>query len=372
MRWLIVNTDYPEFLRRLYAGHPGLEHRSYAEQWRARVDSLFGVADFYSTHLRKLGHEAWDVIANCEPMQKQWAREQHAAWRGETCWEFRLRRGVVPWLSRRPNRRWLYEILEAQLKAYRPDVFYCMAIETLGSDFVRRAKRYCRLAVGQHAAPLPSQDIGAYDLMLSSLPNLVDHFRSQGLRSEFVRLAFEPRVLTHLHNGHKQYDVVFVGGLGGPHEQGTQLLEALARHHALRVWGYGRERLPVDSSLRAVCHPPLWGLEMYRALHAARIVFNRHINIAANYANNMRLYEATGVGTLLLTDRKDNLGRLFDPGREVVAYDSPEECAELASHYLTRDEEREAIARAGQARTLREHTWAHRMREVVDIVGGYL
>ena len=369
MKWLVVNTDYPEFIRRLYAEHPGLERENYEQQWRTRVESLFGVADFYSTHLRELGHEAWDVIANCEPMQKQWAREHGLACGRDTRWRLRLRGGLLPWPARERNRRWLYDILEAQLRAYRPDVFYCMAIETLGSDFVRRAKQYCRLAIGQHAAPLPAHDIAAYDLMLSSLPNLVDHFRRQGLRSEFLRLAFEPRVLQHLGNGSPRHDVVFVGGLGGPHERGTQMLEQLARRHAVRVWGYGRERLNADSPLRAVCQPPLWGLEMYRELRAARIVFNRHIDIAANYANNMRLYEATGVGTLLLTDRKDNLAELFEPGGEVIAYGSPEECVELAGHYLAHHDEREDLARAGQARTLREHTWPHRLRELVDVVG---
>ncbi len=372
MKWLIVNTDYPQFMRQHYAQHPGLEHRGHAEQWRARVDSLFGVADFYSTHLRELGHEAWDVIANCEPMQRQWARERGLRCSRERNWRLRLRGGLVPWPRRERNRDWLYDILEAQLKAYRPDVLYCMAIETLGSDFLRRVKPYYRLAVGQHAAPLPAHDISAYDLMLSSLPNLVAHFRRQGLRSELLRLAFEPRVLAHLGNGGQRYDIAFVGGLAGPHERGTQMLEQLARRHAVRVWGYGRERLRPDSPLQAVCQPPVWGLEMYRVLHAARIVFNRHIDIAGDYANNMRLYETTGVGSLLLTDAKENLGELFATGHEVAAYDSLDECGELARHYLAHATEREALARAGQARTLQEHTWAYRMRELVDIVGRYL
>ena len=41
MRFLILNTDYPEFLRWLYAQHPGLENQSYEEQMR--VESPFGV-----------------------------------------------------------------------------------------------------------------------------------------------------------------------------------------------------------------------------------------------------------------------------------------------------------------------------------------
>jgi len=35
MKFLILNTDYSEFLRWLYAQHPGLEQQSYEEQMRA-------------------------------------------------------------------------------------------------------------------------------------------------------------------------------------------------------------------------------------------------------------------------------------------------------------------------------------------------
>ena len=61
MKFLILNTDYPEFLRWLYIQHLGPEKHAYEEQMWARVESLFGVADFYSRNLRKLGWEAWDV-----------------------------------------------------------------------------------------------------------------------------------------------------------------------------------------------------------------------------------------------------------------------------------------------------------------------
>jgi len=107
---------------------------------------------------------------------------------------------------------------------------------------------------------------------------------------------------------------------------------------------------------------------MYRSLARSRITLNRHINVAENNANNMRLYEATGVGALLLTDRKDNLGELFDVGREVVAYSSQEEAAELITHFLAHPEEAAAIAAAGQRRTLSEHTYEQRMKELVPIL----
>ncbi len=69
MRFLILNADYPEFLRWLYSKYPGLGKHPYEEQIGVRNESLFGVADFYSSNLRKLGHEAYDIHLNNGFMQ---------------------------------------------------------------------------------------------------------------------------------------------------------------------------------------------------------------------------------------------------------------------------------------------------------------
>jgi spore maturation protein CgeB len=110
---------------------------------------------------------------------------------------------------------------------------------------------------------------------------------------------------------------------------------------------------------------------MYAILLNSKITLNHHGNIPP-YANNCRLYEATGVGTFLITDWKMNLHEIFEPGKEVIAYRTPEECAELIQYYLEHEAERKAIARAGQERTLKEHTYYHRMQELVEIVRKYL
>jgi spore maturation protein CgeB len=106
--------------------------------------------------------------------------------------------------------------------------------------------------------------------------------------------------------------------------------------------------------------PAVYGLEMFQTLRDSRVTFNNHIDLSAASASNMRLFESTGVGTCLLTDRKPNLPSLFEPDREVVAYGSTEECVEKVRWLLEHEAEREEIARAGQARVLREHTFAHR------------
>jgi spore maturation protein CgeB len=125
---------------------------------------------------------------------------------------------------------------------------------------------------------------------------------------------------------------------------------------------------------------------MYQRLRDSRITLNRHgevvarfgqggvgvIDVAKNAANNVRLFEATGVGTLLLTDRKDNLSDMFEPGKEVAVYASADECVETIRYYLDHESEREAIARAGQERTLRDHNYDVRMQELGEILNRYV
>jgi spore maturation protein CgeB len=372
MKWLILNTDYPGFLCWLYAQHGKLENLSYDEQMRARVESLFGVADFYSSNLRKLGHEAHDIHANNEWMQKAWAQEHSLKVEHSYSWSFRLRRGIVPWVSRVTNQRWFYDILAAQIQDYKPDVLLNHDMCAISSSFLKEIKPYVRLLVGQIASPLPeTQDFSCYDLILSSLPNFVDHFRHMGLSAELHRLAFEPRILNHLTNGNERIPVSFVGSLSPHHEARIQLLEYLCNRLEVHVWAQGVEHLPEHSSIRRCYKGRAWGVEMYQILQNSNVTINHHIDIAESYANNMRLFEATGVGTLLITDWKVNLKEMFEPGTEVVTYRSPEECTEMIQYYLAHEDEREAIARAGQQRTLREHTFYQRMQELEEVVHKY-
>ena len=128
------------------------------------------------------------------------------------------------------------------------------------------------------------------------------------------------------------------------------------------AWGYFR-RWVVPSeherrirTLRSVVSSPLYGLDMYRVLAASRLTINTHVDSAGSRAGNMRMFEATGMGSCLVTEHMENIDDLFEPGVEVETYTSTQELVQIA-HDLIEDSERsERIARAGQARTFRCHT----------------
>jgi spore maturation protein CgeB len=372
-RFLIVNADYPGFLELLYSSHPGLDQAAYDEQMQVRTASLFGVADFYPRNLAQLGHPALEVYLNNRCLQEAWARERGVPVSRSPKPKVVLRRGVVPWLVR-DHSGWMTELLRAQIEAFRPDVLLTHSLTDVPTKFWTSMRNHYRLLVGQIASPLADDiDLSPFDLMLSSLPNFVERFRAAGLRAELSRLAFDPTVLTRLEetpttSAEPPIDVSFVGSLS-PHHAGRHAwLEDLCRRAPVQVWGQGIDSLPGDSAIRGAYRGPAWGLEMYRVLARSRISLNYHIELSGLYANNMRLYETTGVGTLMLTDWKQNLHEMFEPGAEVATYRSADECIQQIDHLLSHDSERCRIAEAGQARTLRDHTYHSRMAELVALV----
>jgi len=369
MRVLVLDSYYSAFLDSFYTRHRDLSKSPYGEQWRALMDQCFGTADFYSTNLIALGHEATEIVANCEPLQRQWAREHGVKL---TEWVSERRARLIPWPRRAPAAQWFYTVLSAQVRHYRPDVLHVQDMNGTSTQFLREVRPYVKLITGQIACPMASgADFREYDLVLSSFPHFVARFRRDGLRSEYFNLGFEARLLERLQKG-SQHKVVFVGGLSTEHAERIEFLEKIAVSQRVDIWGYGLDSLSEDSILRQFHHGELWALEMYNVLYNADVALNHHINVAQTYANNMRLYEATGVGAFLLTDSKDNLSTLFEPDREVVAYRSADEALELINYYLEHEPERKAIAQAGQARTLREHTYRHRMEEFIALASACL
>lgn len=397
MRFLIINTDYPMFSNWLYAQHPGLECESYAEQIQVRMASLFGDADFYSSNLRKLGHEAYDLRPNVERMQKAWARE-HGLLIEQSIPERQGLKSILKSIRStasktllrhlrplfRPLLRslnepqpWFYDVLAAQIKYYKPDVVFNLAMDSISTTFLQEMKEYMGLLIGCSEPPvlLNKQDWRVYDLIAAPSEGMFDYFNKLGLKTELLRFGFESSVLLSLaQDSQKSIPVSFVGSIGLIHSERLKVLETLCAKLGERmcVWAPSAEHLPAVSSIRKRYQGPAFGCASYQILSASKITVNCHINVAGRFADNMRLFEATGMGTMLITDWKVNLHKMFEPGKEVITYRTAEECAELVHYYLEHDTEREEIARAGQERTLREHTYYHRMQELDNFLGKYL
>jgi hypothetical protein len=146
------------------------------------------------------------------------------------------------------------------------------------------------------------------------------------------------------------YDVGFVGNLAVAHRN-------TPRARRLRL---------ITSSFRTNdFYVPYTPQEVGRVYSQSRIVFNT--SIAGDVT--MRVFEGTMAGALVLTDSVANgLDELFRVGKEIVVYENDRELRERIDYFLSHEEERAEIARAGHVRSMGEHTYSHRCRRLLDLV----
>ncbi|MBU1042286.1 MAG: glycosyltransferase [Proteobacteria bacterium] len=141
--------------------------------------------------------------------------------------------------------------------------------------------------------------------------------------------------------------------------------------HKFGYYFIKRKPLAKLFSRSRVKKPLLRCSDYYSLLADSKIVLNLHRDEEADIGN-IRCYEATGVGSCLLTDHGDSMREFFDIDNEIVTFTTVDECLEKITYLLSHPEERERIARNGQARTLSSHTVANRCRDIVQELRNYL
>lgn len=378
MRILIVDTAYYGFLDAFYTRRPELADASYDELNAAIRSEFFGICGSYANHLGRLGHETAAICVNDEVAQLRWAREHPTSRLRVLGAASSLARSSVRPLGAAARRALrdrptvLEEVFMAQVRAFAPELMICLDVVAVAPGLLSqiRSLNGCTL-VGQHAAsPFDIECLREYDVFVSSVPPVVSAVRKAGLPAQYLRLGFDPEVLDAVPDRELAHDISFVGSLfPGLHDSRVPFLERMCeRFPGMRIWSGSVDQLPPGSPIRDRYAGQAWGADMYRVVRASRLTLNRHDDMFDS-ANNCRLFEATGCGTALVTDARSNLQELFDVGGEVLAYDDVDHCIELVERYLGDEQGRATIARAGQERTLREHTYERRMEELLELVG---
>ena len=368
-----IDTYYPKYLKSFYKDKSLTYESSYDQLNSDLLASNFGTSDFYSKHLNNLGIEAKDFIVNDVVLQRAWAK-QHG---------FDLQfvfEGMPSAIRELPIIGHLLASIDdlpkvaiAQIEEMQPDIVYCQDLWFFSPEQLKKIKTTCKLLVGQIASPLPAdQKLRHFDLILTSFPHFIPNLMSKGIRAEYFPIAFEKSMWTQNNTFERDLPLVFVGGISRHHAGAYELLEFLSENAPIQIYGYGIENVPSSSPIRKVHRGEAWGDKMYQILARSKICLNRHIDVSENYANNMRLYEATGMGAMLLTDKKDNLSSIFDINTEVVTYSSKEEAVEKVKYYLANENCRIEIAQSGQKRTLQDYNYFSGMVSLKEILKRHL
>jgi spore maturation protein CgeB len=83
---------------------------------------------------------------------------------------------------------------------------------------------------------------------------------------------------------------------------------------------------------------------------------------------NPRTFELAACGAFQLVDQRSLLGECFEPGREIVTFDSLGDLREKIDFYLAHPERRAGVIEAARARVLRDHTYDKRMESMLSVI----
>lgn len=236
----------------------------------AVVDSLYCAEQFFCSHLDSYSHYLSEAGEDAQAVCLNIAPSGYDS--RNDCWH--------------PEWRFLTEGTSLAGRFVSSGVDVAFFLDGYGRAMeVRAEKRIAQVAAV--CSPMPWEvrkpdGSPVFDLVLSSIPAMVDQARAAGCRAEYQPLAFDLRARACMMGVKRDLDCVFIGSTGGNHVRRTRLLEELK---------------DVVTVL-----PPVFGREYFRTLARAKVVLNVHAEWARGAANAMRLVEGAGMGCAVVSD----------------------------------------------------------------------
>lgn len=133
----------------------------------------------------------------------------------------------------------------------------------------------------------------------------------------------------------------------------------------LKLWGARPPRWLHHRVRRQWAGQSVIGDEKCVAMRAAKIALNTN-HYAGISDVNKRTFELAAMGAFQLTDDRPALSNYFVVGEEVVTFRGRADLLDRVRYYLARPAERARIAAAGQTRAHRDHTFAARLRVILQ------
>lgn len=399
-RFTRITDYYPQYLNSYYSKNPDAHLLSYEEQYKSLTSDSFEIVSSYNKNLNKIpGVDATGIITNATLLQQAWCKENKVS-------------TDIP----------KQQLILLQLQKIQPDVLWIDDFSLIDEAWKKQLLQKVpsiKLLIGHICAPYNDETalkFKLFDIMFTCIPCLKTEIEKMGVNAYLLYHGFEKTILERINDNNKfsESPFLFSGSLytgAGFHnsridyiekmlQAGIKMdlycnLETYKKVFAKKVFYYlinflkavglkalinkipllaknkafGETKINYYSKkLLSSTKSPVFGLEMYQLLSKAKITFNIHGEVANKCAGNIRLFEATGIGSCLVTDHKDNISDLFEPGKEIITYNNVDDCIKKVKWLIENPAEREKIAKAGQKRTLEYHTIEKRSNLVNEII----
>jgi spore maturation protein CgeB len=214
-------------------------------------------------------------------------------------------------------------------------------------------------------------DPSEYDVVVSNSEGALERLRELGARrAEAVFWAVDPEFFQP-QPVEKETDVFFYGHsdkfrrewmrelIGEPSRRAPEIDFALGGYDYRGDIGNARVlgRIPFNTFARAIS--------------AARINLNvtRRSHATVYASSTCRIFELSAVGAAVVSNPVEGIERWYEPGRELLVAASADEALGAYRELMSDPAAAEELGRRARERTLDEHTYAHRARQLLELVG---
>ncbi len=377
IKFLRISSIYPGFLKKI---NKKIENNdTYEKILNLVFDERYSVSNNISEELKKKNYECTEVIYNFKNLQNKW-------------------------LNQYGNKKLRDEVIFQQIKFYNPDVLFIGDFNLLDKKFVSKVKRISKtkLILCFHCAPISEKiynQLKYADAIVTCTKGYKNKI-SKNLMKDTLLMQHAFRVKEKLNFIRKrEIDVSFLGSLflnNKLHLGRVEIIYKLIKNfkNSYVAINFARYFL-VDFILLILSSiikftffknikifykiiyiflfskKPLFGKDMLNILKNSKILINKHIE-DTEYAGNMRLFEATGSGSMLITDYKTDLENLFDVNKEIIVFKNNKQLFDQIHYYLVNHEKRLKVAKNGYKKTLGVHNYQNRVNKLDTFIKNYL
>lgn len=199
--------------------------------------------------------------------------------------------------------------------------------------------------------------VSGLDMVLTTSPEVCEWYGVEGCPAIFWPLASDPTLFARLPSDNVNIDVLFVGNRYGI--RGKLVRELIKAGVDVHCYGRGWKNGYVDFH------------ENTRLSRQAKIILGVGTVSYCDdvYTLKLRDFDALMTGALYITHRNPDLCQLFEEGREIEFYSSPQELVSKIIFFLENPEEREIIGKAGALKAKAAHTWDVRLKDTFKQLG---
>jgi Glycosyl transferases group 1 len=214
-------------------------------------------------------------------------------------------------------------------------------------------------------------DPSAYDLVVSNSEGGLERLTELGARrAEAVYWAADPDLFRPL-DVEQEHDVFFYGyGDKFRREWMRELVGEPSRRLPDADFALGGEDFQGDvGRARSLGVIPFNAFN--RAIASSRISLNvtRRAHATVRSSSTARPFELAMAGATIVSNPVEGIETWFEPGRELVVVGDAEDATESYRELLADRAQAEELASRARERALDEHTYAHRARRLLELIG---